>query len=183
MPTSWWELATSAMSAEGWKCAWMSCAVEQPAVLVPGNNESYEELVAAAAVWKTAKVLHASSCEIEGITFFGLGGGIPTTPFGDWSFDFTENEADKMLSGCPAGCVLVSHSPPKGVVDVSFSGRSLGSVAVRQAIESKRPRLVVCGHVHASAGQEGKIGRTPVVNAGPNGLIWDLPLNKLPQKQ
>jgi Icc-related predicted phosphoesterase len=149
-------------------------SVERPAVLVPGNNESLEELVAAVAGWKTARVLHTSSCSIDGITFFGLGGGIPTTPFGDWSFDFTEAEAAKMLSGCPAECVLVSHSPPKGVVDVSSSGRSLGSVAVRQAIESKRPRLVVCGHVHASAGQEGMIGGTAVVNAGPDGVFWDL---------
>ena len=119
-------------------------------------------------------MLHATGYSIEGITFFGLGGGIPTNPFGDWSFDFTENEAERMLSGCAAGCVLVSHSPPKGVVDVSSSERSLGSVAVRQAVESKHPQLVMCGHVDASAGQEGKIGGTAVDNAGPNGWFWDL---------
>jgi Icc-related predicted phosphoesterase len=37
-----------------------------------------------------------------------------------------------------------------------------------------RPVLVVCGHIHASAGQEAAIGPSPVVNAGPDGFEWDL---------
>jgi catechol-2,3-dioxygenase len=41
-----------------------------------------------------------------------------------------------------------------------------------------RPRLVVCGHIHASAGQQGKIGTTPIVNAGPNGLIFEFTPDK-----
>ena len=55
------------------------------------------------------------------------------TPFGPWSYDFTEEQAAELLAGCPRGCVLVSHSPPKGTVDVDSRGRSLGSVAVRDA--------------------------------------------------
>lgn len=76
------------------------------------------------------------------------------------------------MTACPAGCVLVSHSPPKGAVDWSSRGRSLGSVAVRDAIVRHRPILVVCGHIHESAGRTASIGSTPVVNAGPNGIEW-----------
>ncbi len=80
-----------------------------------------------------------------------------------------------MLAACPAGCVLVSHSPPKGAVDRSSAGQSLGSIAVRDVVLRTRPRPVVCGHIHACGGQRAVIGNATVVNAGPDGLIWDLP--------
>jgi Icc-related predicted phosphoesterase len=67
--------------------------------------------------------------------------------------------------------MLVSHSPPKGAVDVTGSGQSLGSTSVRDAVI---PRLVVCGHIHASAGKRAQIGNTIIINAGPGGLLLEL---------
>jgi Icc-related predicted phosphoesterase len=147
---------------------------DKPAVLVPGNNESTEELEKACHVWPSAHVLHGSGVVISGIQFFGIGGGIPVTPFGPWSYDFTEEEANELLQNCPPGCVLVSHSPPKGAVDKAGGGQSLGSIAVRDAVERTQPLLVVCGHIHASGGQHTTIGRTAVVNAGSTGVEWEL---------
>jgi len=40
------------------------------------------------------------------------------------------------------------------------------------------PLLVVCGHIHGSAGQQAMLGTTPVVNAGPAGVEWELALEK-----
>jgi Icc-related predicted phosphoesterase len=151
-------------------------AIDRPTVVVPGNNESLDELASACRAWPSVHVLHGSGVEIEGVPFFGLGGGVPVTPFGAWSYDFTEYEAANLLAGCAGGCVLVSHSPPKGAVDVATNGKSIGSTAVRDAIARVRPRLVVCGHVHACGGQRGAIGDAPVVNAGPAGIVWDLDL-------
>jgi len=149
-------------------------AITKPTVVVPGNSESVEELLQACRSWKTAHVLHGSQVTIAGIPFFGIGGGIPITPFGSWSYDFTEDEAYDLLRECPAGGVLVSHSPPAGVLDVSSDGRSLGSQAVRETILIKKPDLVVCGHIHGSAGQIDQIGETTVINAGPQGIIREL---------
>ena len=149
-------------------------ATGKPAVLVSGNNESTEELAEACHDWPAARVLHGTGATVAGVPFFGVGGGIPVTPFGAWSYDFTEDEAAALLAGCPAGCVLVSHSPPKGAADVSSRGQSLGSTAVRDAILRVRPVLVVCGHIHACAGRPARLGGTPVVNAGPGGVEWDL---------
>src|SRR5204863_2712535 len=87
--------------------------IAAPTVLVPGNNETEDELREAAARWETATVLHAESLDLDGVTFFGLGAGVPTTPWG-WSFDLSEEEAERALAGAPEGCVLVLHSPPKG---------------------------------------------------------------------
>lgn len=145
-----------------------------PAVLVAGNAETTEELTAACRGWKSAHVLHGSGVIIDGVPFFGVGGAVPVTPFGSWSYDLTEDDAAALLADCPAGCVLVSHSPPKGAVDRDSKGRSLGSTAVLAAVERVAPRLVVCGHIHASAGLEALLGATPVVNAGPAGLVREL---------
>lgn len=149
-------------------------AIDRPALLVPGNSESDEELRAACRDWPSARVLHGTGTTMAGVSFYGLGGGVPVTPFGAWSWDFTEDEATDLLADVPEGGVLVSHSPPKGVVDVSSSGQSLGSTAVRDAIESRQPALVVCGHIHGSAGQHGRLGDTVVINAGPDGVVWTL---------
>jgi Icc-related predicted phosphoesterase len=146
----------------------------KPTVLVPGNSESLEELREACHDWPAARVLHGDGATAGGRAFYGIGGGIPVTPFGKWSYDFSEVEAERLLRDCPPGCVLVSHSPPKGCVDLASNGVSLGSTAIRAAIERVHPALVVCGHIHGSAGRHGMIGATPVVNAGPVGLEWEL---------
>lgn len=145
-----------------------------PAVLVPGNGESYEELAAACAAWDDAHVLHGTGCEVAGTAFWGLGGAVPVTPFGSWSYDFTEEQARSLLAGCLDGGVLVTHSPPHGHVDTPVGGEHLGSRAVLETIESARPRLVACGHIHACWEQESKLGDTRIVNAGPQGVEVEL---------
>lgn len=155
-------------------CINVLASISVPAVLVAGNNESHDELVAACQNWRSAHVLHGTNVEIDGVTFFGLGGGVPVTPFGSWSWDFSEQEAEELLAACPPKAVLVSHSPPKGFVDEDSSGRSLGSTAVLDAIMRVQPPLVVCGHIHSSAGQRAKVGPTTIINAGPSGIEIDI---------
>lgn len=151
---------------------WLSDIIK-PAILVPGNAESYEELHEACKVWPTAVVLHGNAIERDGITYFGIGGGIPVTPFGSWSYDFSEEEAEQLLMDCPENGILISHSPPYGILDLSSGGQHLGSKTVRRVIDEKSPHLVVCGHIHESGGRMEKLGRTAVVNAGPNGFYFE----------
>jgi Icc-related predicted phosphoesterase len=158
-------------------CIEVLSAVEKPVVLVAGNNESTEELAAACRQWPAAHVLHGSGVTVGGTQFYGIGGGIPVTPFGSWSYDFTEEQAHSLLAGCPAGCVLISHSPPHGAVDRTSTGHHVGSTAVRDAIVRLAPALVVCGHIHDSSGQQALVGTSPVVNAGPEGIDWVLDID------
>jgi Icc-related predicted phosphoesterase len=148
-------------------------AIATPTVLVPGNNETEDALRDAAAGWEAATVLHGEAVAIDGVTFFGLGAGIPVTPW-DWSFDLDEQQAAERLAACPEGGVLVVHSPPKGHVDASSAGDHLGSAAILEAIELKQPRLAVCGHIHESWGQSSRIGATEVRNLGPSGTWLEL---------
>jgi Icc-related predicted phosphoesterase len=143
-------------------------AIEAPTVLVPGNNETEEALREASAGWSAATVLHGGGTTIDGVEFFGLGAGVPVTPWG-WSFDLDDDAAAAMLAPCPQGAVLVLHSPPKGHCDSNGSGMHFGSPALLRAIEDKRPRLAVCGHIHESWGCESQVGETPVRNLGPSG--------------
>jgi Icc-related predicted phosphoesterase len=148
-------------------------AIETPTVLVPGNNETVDALRTAAESWSAATVLHGEGTTIAGTEFFGLGAGIPVTPW-EWSFDLDDEAAAAMLAPCPEGAVLVLHSPPRGHCDAAADGTSFGSPALLRAIEEKQPRVAVCGHIHESWGCESEIGATPVRNLGPTGTWIEL---------
>ena len=147
----------------------MLVVIETPTVLVPGNNETEEALREACQGWRAATVLHGEGTTIDGVDFYGLGGGVPPTPW-DWSFDLTEEEAEAKLAGAPEGGVLVVHSPPKGHLD----GRDLGSEAILRTIEEKQPRVAICGHIHEDGGKDDEIGPTRLYNVGPEGIFIDV---------
>ena len=142
--------------------------IETPTLLVPGNNETVDALRAAAAGWDAATVLHGEGTTVDGVEFFGLGAGIPTTPW-DWSFDLSEDEATAMISPAQEGGVLVLHSPPYGHCDGGDPDTHFGSKALLAAVEEKRPRLVVFGHIHEAWGCESSVDGTPLRNLGPAG--------------
>lgn len=147
--------------------------IEAPTLLVPGNNETADALRAAASEWPAARVLHGEAATLDGVEFFGLGAGIPVTPW-DWSFDLSDAEATELLGTCPEGAVLVLHSPPQGHCDAAADGTHFGSPALLAAIEAKRPRLAVFGHIHESWGCASEVGPTALRNLGPTGTWIEL---------
>ncbi len=90
--------------------------------------------------------------EVGGLKFAGLSGQEPRT-------------SAEILSKLEFD-VLITHYPPKGVVDRAWSGAHIGLWEVRRLVEEKQPLFVHCGHVHESKGW-GTLGRSLVVNAGP----------------
>ena len=96
------------------------------------------------------------------------------TPFGDWSYDFDENQAEALLAGCPEGGVLVVHSPPLDTVDRDSGRRVRGSQVIRDCVLEKKPKLVVCGHIHDDWEKQVDLGASRVLNAGPNGVIIEI---------
>ena len=108
------------------------------------------------------------------VGLFGVSGSLPTpmhTPY-----EISEQEiAARVRSGWNAvrsarHTILVSHTPPfNTTLDVLNTGRHVGSSAVRSFIESERPTLVICGHIHEARGID-SIGPTTIVNCGPAGM-------------
>jgi Icc-related predicted phosphoesterase len=142
--------------------------IRTPTLVVPGNNETDDALRSACEDWPAATVLHGDGVELDGQLFFGLGAGVPVTPW-EWSFDLTEEEAEEKLADCPEAAFLVLHSPPKGHLD-----DDLGSEAILRTIERTRPPVAVCGHIHQCWGGESAIGETRVLNLGPDGVVIEI---------
>jgi len=72
--------------------------------------------------------------------------------------------------------IIVSHVPPKGILDraIRFGKRSIGSVALRDYIEEDpRVGLVICGHVHNQGGKLEVLNNTTVVNVSSQNTPFD----------
>ncbi len=152
--------------------------MEAPTCLVPGNGETIQELRQATSEWASCVVLHGDGRKLATAAgdadLWGVGGGIPVTPFGDWSYDFDEDSAAEMLRGCPKHGILVTHSPPIDTVDHDSSGRIRGSRSIRDCVLNCEPKLVVCGHIHSDWGKQVRLGNSLILNAGPRGTMIDI---------
>jgi len=63
--------------------------------------------------------------------------------------------------------VLLTHHPPRGILDKTWIGVRAGLEEIRRLVERLRPRLHLFGHIHEARGVEGPLGGTLYVNAGP----------------
>jgi len=89
--------------------------ISLPTVVIPGNNETEDALRAACEGWDSATVLHGQGTEIDGTQFYGLGAGVPITPW-NWSFDLDDEAASAKLAtalreGLPDEADLLGPAP------------------------------------------------------------------------
>jgi hypothetical protein len=140
-----------------------------PRVLaVPGNMDRPE---VAPALEEDGTGLHGRFVILGDVGFAGIGGS-PPTPFGT-PFELSEEEiedafaaAAARVAACPVR-VFVSHAPPRGTaLDRVRLGLHVGSRAVRAVVERFAPDVLVCGHIHESAGTD-RLGVTQMINPGP----------------
>jgi Icc-related predicted phosphoesterase len=105
----------------------------------------------------SAIYLENSRCEIDGIKFWGC----PYSPtFYQWYFMADRGEAIKRYwDMIPADTdVLVSHGPPKDILDVSsYDMKGYGDADLREAVERIKPKLHCFGHFHYPYGTTEKI--------------------------
>lgn len=116
--------------------------------------------------WRTpfrnARYLQDASFVHKGITFYGA----PWVPMLDHHAFFADDAKLKTAwSRIPDTVdVLITHTPPAGILDKSSSGLVLGCTHLAQRLQHLQPKLHCFGHVHASAGVQ-QIGETTYVNA------------------
>ncbi len=128
---------------------------------IPGNCDPPE--TADLIEETTAIGLHLKKEEINGISFVGLGGSCPT-PF-PTLFEWEDSYAYKIEELLDQESVLLCHNPPHGYVDKTFFGSHVGSKALREIVDRKRPRLMISGHIHEARGTD-ENASTRFVNPG-----------------
>ena len=148
--------------------------ITAPVILVHGNHESYKELVQECDQYDNFYVLHGGTISLNGLKFIGIGAGIPCTPFGDWSVDLSEKEALNFLPDVNEEFILISHSPPYSCLDQLSDGQHMGSKSVLNYVKKSKPLFVACGHIHEQWNQYSSIDSIPVINAGPQGYIYEI---------
>lgn len=64
------------------------------------------------------------------------------------------NVASTSPSDFPKCDILVSHEPPKHILDLTYHGFSAGSFHLKDLVEraENKPRMWLCGHIHESRG-------------------------------
>lgn len=90
--------------------------------------------------------------EIDGLRIYGA----PWCPdLSNFAFYLPNEELARKWQRIPAGIdVLITHTPPHGILDVPTSGNPhLGCPHLRRELERIQPRLHAFGHVHASHGE------------------------------
>jgi Icc-related predicted phosphoesterase len=98
--------------------------------------------------------LENDSVVIEGVKFYGSPFSV-TPPFKNqvpWGFQYNETVLAKVWEAIPADVdVLVTHTPPKGVMD-SYKKLQRGSASLLEVLPKLDLSLHVFGHVHAQRG-------------------------------
>ena len=138
-----------------------------PVIVVHGNHDAPVEIETLCERSEILHYLHGTSTVIGDVTFFGLGGEIPSRNDFEWNASETEERASEMLNACPERAVVKTHTPTFGIADLQENGGHEGSTAILEMIAQKIPRILLCGHIHHAWGMVGQQGTTQVANLGP----------------
>ncbi|KAJ5130944.1 uncharacterized protein N7515_006983 [Penicillium bovifimosum] len=99
----------------------------------------------------------------EGVHSFHLQNGAlltvyasPYTPsLGDWGFQYHPDKGHDFIIDDGSGTnvdVVMTHGPPKGILDYTHSGERAGSADLFRALARARPRMHCFGHIHEGWG-------------------------------
>ena len=73
----------------------------------------------------------------------------------NWAFQYPPSQARDVWKDIPTStCILVTHSPPMGILDESSHWSDGGCPALREAVRTVQPRLHIFGHHHEGRGAQ-----------------------------
>jgi hypothetical protein len=139
----------------------------KPVLIIPGNHEGEKKLRLMCKHYKNLVYLHKEVYELENIFFAGWGGG--GFSLRDRKFEKFAIRLKKRIPG--KKLILMLHGPPYGSKTDLVMGEHSGNKSFRDFIRQEKPLLVVCGHLHENAGVKDKLGKTIIINPGPDGKL------------
>lgn len=151
---------------------WVKSYPQAQFVVIPGNHDMFAR--SERSLLDGVDNLHFlidESVELYGLKIYGT----PWVPpiDGHWAFEGKDEENLRMkFAAIPQGVdILLTHTPPriKGKkIDVSLQyrngSRPFGSVALTEAVKTKHPHLIICGHIHTGDHADTLIGLPKDVN-------------------
>ncbi|MBI3026496.1 metallophosphoesterase [Candidatus Woesearchaeota archaeon] len=142
-------------------------------VLIPGNHETVATADFLAELYGATN-LHGYSIKYKEVGFFGCGGAnIGLFQLGeDEIFELIKKGYERIKDSKRK--ILVTHVHPSGSLMEKFTSIFPGSDGVRKAIETFKPDILLCSHVHEAEGIEEMIGKTKVINVGKKGKVIEV---------
>ncbi len=135
--------------------AWFEALPFQNKIFIAGNHDFYFEKeksqAIAAVIPPGVTYLQDSEVIIDGIKIWGS----PITPwFFDWAFNRKRGAAiQKHWAKIPTDAnIILTHGPAYGLLDVVLNQQHAGCVNLLQAIETIKPEVHICGHIHEGYG-------------------------------
>ncbi len=95
-------------------------------------------------------LLQHESAVIQGFKIFGS----PYTPeFFSWAFNVPREDLAAKWEAIPEGTdIVISHGPPKGILDKTPSGEEVGCEALYKRLLKVKPYAHIFGHIHRGYG-------------------------------
>ncbi|MFH1073355.1 MAG: metallophosphoesterase family protein [Nanoarchaeota archaeon] len=136
-------------------------------LIIHGNHESEQSLHEHCKKLQYVRFIHRKVFKFKNLLFFGWGGG--GFSFNDKHLEEKNHEFEKILKG--QDFIMVTHAPPHNTDLDVLSMSHAGNKTFREFMDRTRPRVLVCGHLHENEKQQQRIGRTLVINPGPEGML------------
>lgn len=145
----------------------------QKVLLIPGNHETIATADFLAQLYGV-KNLHGYGVKYGDVGIFGAGGANIGLFQLDESelFDLLKKGHDQI--SYLGKTIMVTHVHPTGTIMEKMTSIFPGSTGIRKAVETFKPDILLCSHVHEAEGIEEKIGKTRVINVGKQGKIINI---------
>ncbi len=141
-------------------------------LIIHGNHEDEGSLKKLCSKYKYIQFIHERFFKRNNILFIGYGGGGFRAIDDRFEKETAKKFKELMLDSDKS--VLVLHGPPYKTTTDKLGKEYVGNKSYRRFIEKNQPNLVVCGHIHENFGKKDKIGKSFIINPGPEGKIIDL---------
>lgn len=157
---------------------WLGRLPHRHKIVIAGNHDWIFEKAndLGRSILSNAIYLQDSGVEIEGLRIWGS----PWTPaFNNWAFN-ANDEIVRYWDMIPLDVqLLITHGPPKGILDVVPGERGYGCPRLMAKIQQIKPAIHAFGHVHEGYGKQFFNG-TEFINAAVLGertlnlpLVWE----------
>ena len=148
---------------------------KEKVLLLPGNHETVATTDFLAELYGM-KSIHGYSVKYKDVGIFGCGGA---------NIGLFQLEEDEIYGLLKKGFdkikylnkkIMATHVHPSESKMEKFSKWVPGSSGVKKAIDTFKPDILLCSHVHEAEGVEEYIGKTKVINVGRKGKVFEIPL-------